>query len=145
MTFMPSGAFNFTHISALGNQDAVKSGPGILHSVTINTKGASDWTTLNATTLATPSSSIAPKPAAKTTSQSILASSNTSTADETTTVPVPAVAAPAPEPVATSQPTPNTNNSNITTSSFNFAWLLVIPGGIVLIWAGIAIFAKLRP
>jgi hypothetical protein len=41
MAFQPQGSFNYTHVSANGNGDALKSGSGILHSVTINTKGAS--------------------------------------------------------------------------------------------------------
>src|SRR5271166_1309981 len=44
MALIPSGAFNYTHIAANGNTDAIKSGVGVLHSVSINTKGASSNT-----------------------------------------------------------------------------------------------------
>ncbi|HEY7309450.1 MAG TPA: hypothetical protein VH643_08845 [Gemmataceae bacterium] len=39
MTFSPSGAFNYTHLNANGTT-TIKSGPGMLHTLTINIKGA---------------------------------------------------------------------------------------------------------
>lgn len=40
MALLPAGSFTFTHLSANGNSDAIKSGVGMLHAVTVNTKGA---------------------------------------------------------------------------------------------------------
>jgi hypothetical protein len=39
MAFTPTGALNYSHQNALGTT-TVKSGAGLLHSLTINTKGA---------------------------------------------------------------------------------------------------------
>jgi hypothetical protein len=39
MAFTPTGALNYSHQNALGTT-TVKSGSGLLHSLTINTKGA---------------------------------------------------------------------------------------------------------
>jgi hypothetical protein len=44
MALIPSGAFLFAHANTNANVDAQKSGSGTLHSVTINTKGASSNT-----------------------------------------------------------------------------------------------------
>jgi hypothetical protein len=43
MTYQPSGSFNYTHLNANGTT-TVKSGPGMLHTLTINVKGASSNT-----------------------------------------------------------------------------------------------------
>lgn len=40
MSYSPAGAFNGTHLSALGTT-TLKSGPGVLHRLVINSKGAS--------------------------------------------------------------------------------------------------------
>ncbi|HXH26846.1 MAG TPA: fibronectin type III domain-containing protein [Candidatus Acidoferrum sp.] len=120
----------------------------------INAKGAGEWTTLNATTLAAiaannTSHNVVVSPPAKTISQPIITASSAS-AGETTTAPTPEVAAPAPglTPATLRSPSASkqTNSSpNPSSSSFNFAWLLVIPSGIVLVWLGVAIFGKTRP
>jgi hypothetical protein len=41
MAVQPTGSFQYTHVAANGNGDAVKSGSGVLHAVSVNTKGAS--------------------------------------------------------------------------------------------------------
>jgi hypothetical protein len=40
MAFTPSGSFNYTHLNANGTT-TIKSGAGLLHTLTINIKGAS--------------------------------------------------------------------------------------------------------
>jgi hypothetical protein len=40
MALQPQGAFQYAHVNALGSGDAVLNRPGMLHSVSINSKGA---------------------------------------------------------------------------------------------------------
>jgi hypothetical protein len=40
MALLPTGGFNYTHLAANGSTNAIKSGIGILHALTINTKGS---------------------------------------------------------------------------------------------------------
>lgn len=109
----------------------------------INAHGAGEWLGFFTDTLAAPavdsssSSSAAIKPTITT------SDTTTSVGDDTTAPPETATSSPSASHAASPQ-LPPVKDQTDKKGGFDFVWLLTLPGGILLVWFAITMFAKLR-